>query len=105
MNKSTLLALALVPAALLLLSAAKAPKVGVKDLTTELRTDPEGIDCETPRFSWKVDSRENKTMQTAYQITVWRGADGKKVWDSGKVPSFENVLVPYGGPALESETD
>ncbi len=105
MNKSTLLALALVPAALLLLSAAKAPKVGVKDLTTELRTDPEGIDCETPRFSWKVDSRENKTLQTAYQITVWRGADGKKVWDSGKVPSFENVLVPYGGPALESETD
>ena len=45
MNKSTLLALALVPAARLLLSAAKAPKVGGKDLTTELRTDPEGIDC------------------------------------------------------------
>ena len=103
MNRSLLTA-ALCLAALLPLSSRNAPKVQVRDLTTELRTDPEGIDCETPRLSWKVASRENKTLQTAYRIQVVRG-DGKKVWDSGKVPSYESVLVPYGGPALEPETD
>ena len=99
-----LLTAALCLAALLPLSSRNAPKVQVKDLTTELRTDPEGIDCETPRLSWKVVSQENKTLQTAYRILVERG-DGKKVWDSGKVTSYESVLVPYGGPALEPETD
>ena len=105
MNKARILALALLPAALLLFSSAKDPKVEVKDLTVELRTNPEGIDCETPRFSWKIVSSENKTLQSAYQITVWRGSDGRKVWDSGKVYSYESILVPYGGEALESETD
>lgn len=100
-----LLLLALVPAALLLFSAGRDPKVAVKDLTVELRKDPSGIDCETPRFSWKVVSDVNKTIQSAYRITVWRRADARKVWDSGKVYSYESVLVPYGGPALESETD
>ena len=104
----------LLPAALavcLTLSLGAAPKAGkakgavrVTELTTELRTNPEGIDCETPRFSWKVVSDENKTLQTAYQIVVSR-RDGKKVWDSGKVSSWQSVLVPYGGPALEGETD
>ena len=83
----------------------RTPKVFVTDLTTELRHDPEGIDCETPRLSWKIVSRENKTLQTAYRIQVIRKRDGAKVWDSGKVGSYQSVLVPYGGPALESETD
>ena len=103
MNK-TLLTAALALSALLILPSASAPKVAVKDLTTELRKDPEGIDCTTPRLSWKVVSQENKTLQTAYRIRV-RRADGRTVWDSGKVPSYESVLVPYGGEALESETD
>ncbi len=105
MNKARILALALLPAALLLFSSAKDPEVEVRDLTVELRTNPEGIDCETPRFSWKIVSSENKTLQSAYQITVWRSSDGRKVWDSGKVYSYESILVPYYGEALESETD
>ena len=104
MNKTVLITAALILAALLCLSFGRASKVEVRDLTTELRTDPQGIDCETPRLSWKVVSKENKTLQTAYQIVV-SGPDGKKVWDSGKVPSFESVLVPYGGPALQPESD
>ena len=103
MNK-TLLTAVLALSALLILPSASAPKVAVKDLTTELRKDPEGIDCTTPRLSWKVISQQNKTLQTAYRIRVRRG-DGRQVWDSGKVPSYESVLVPYGGEPLESETD
>ncbi len=106
MNR-TLLVAALCLAAILPLPAATKPsaKVGVKDLTVELRKDPQGIDCETPRLSWKVTSTENGTFQTAYRIIVKRTADGKKVWDSGKVASWQSVLVPYGGAPLESETD
>ena len=69
MNK-TLLTAVFAFSALLILPSASAPKVAVKDLTTELRKDPEGIDCVTPRLSWKVVSEENKTLQTAYRIRV-----------------------------------
>ena len=104
MNKCVY-ALAAAAAALVLSGARSEPKVSVTGLTTELREEPSGIDCETPRLSWKVLSRKNRTLQSAYRITVRRASDGKKVWDSGKVPSSECVLVPYGGAPLQSETD
>ena len=103
MNKTVLSAVALVVAAALT-SFSYIPGTRVKDLTTELRVNPQGIDCPVPRFSWKVVSDENGAVQTAYRIVVRLG-DGKKVWDSGKVASDACVLVPYGGPALEPETD
>ena len=103
MNKTVLSAVALVAAAALT-SFSYIPGTRVKDLTTELRVNPQGIDCPVPRFSWKVVSDENGAVQTAYRIVVRLG-DGKKVWDSGKVASDACVLVPYGGPALEPETD
>ena len=104
MNKCVY-ALAAGVAALVLSGARTEPKVSVTGLTTELREEPAGIDCETPRLSWKVLSRENRTLQSAYRITVRRASDGRKVWDSGKVPSSECVLIPYGGAPLQEETD
>ena len=78
-------------------------KPQVAHLTTELRTNPEGIDCQTPRLSWKVVSDRNGTVQTAWRIRVTK--DGRVVWDSGKTPSDACVLVPYAGAPLESESD
>ena len=103
MNRMTWIAAALMLAASFT-AFAGGPGTRVTDLTTELRTNPQGIDCPVPRFSWKVVSDENGAEQTAYRIMVWRG-DGKKIWDSGKVESDACVLVPYGGPELEPETD
>ena len=92
------------PAALLLfIPLFLSGKPQVVDLTTELRVNPEGIDCATPRLSWKVLSDRNGTVQTAWRIRVSK--DGRTVWDSGKTLSDACVLVPYGGGALESESD
>ena len=102
MRNSALRLCALAAAALVALACGSSG-IKVVNLTTELRENPSGIDRMTPRLSWQVTSDKNGTRQTAYRIKVQRG--GSKVWDSHKVASDECVLVPYGGKALDYESD
>ena len=78
------------------------------DVCVEYRQKPIGLDVSCPRFSWKLKSREENTMQTAYRITVARlDAAGKaiaEVWDTGKCDSEQSVLVEYAGEVLHPET-
>ena len=80
-------------------SPAGAPP-SVANLRCEHKVDPLGIDVAQPRLSWQLRSDARGVVQSAYQLEVTR--DGRKVWDTGKVASDRSVLVPYGGPALES---
>ena len=80
-------------------SPAGAPPA-VANLRCEHKVDPLGIDVAQPRLSWQLRSDARGVVQSAYQLEVTR--DGRKVWDTGKVASDRSVLVPYGGPALES---
>jgi len=73
------------------------------DLRTEYRVNPVGLTAEAPRFSWKMESQEKDTLQTAYEIHV-ADENGKLVWNSGKKVSDQSVLIPYEGEALVSET-
>ena len=73
------------------------------DLRTEYRVNPIGLTAKTPRFSWKMESQEKDTLQTAYEIHVI-DENGKLVWNSGKRASDQSVLIPYEGEALASET-
>ena len=57
----------------------------VYDLQVEAMTTPLAIDCDMPRFSWKLGSRERGTMQAAYEIQVFMEDTGELVWDSGLV--------------------
>lgn len=68
------------------------------DLKTEYRANPLGIDMVEPRFSWKIKSSENNTVQKSYhiQITSQKGT----VWDTGEVQSDQSVHVEYKGEAL-----
>ena len=78
----------------------------VTALTCEYRTNPLGLDVAQPRFSWELRSARPGTMQKAYRLLV-AGPDAdfaNPVWDSGVVTSDRSVLVPYGGPALQSRT-
>ena len=75
----------------------------VYDLRTEYRENPIGLTEKTPRFSWKMESQEKDTLQTAYEIHV-TDENGKLVWNSGKRVSDQSVLIPYEGEALTSET-
>ncbi|HEX8524974.1 MAG TPA: family 78 glycoside hydrolase catalytic domain [Tepidisphaeraceae bacterium] len=80
----------------------------VRNLRTEGRIAPLGIDAPQPRFSWLIDAGGKADHQTAYQILVASSADrlefGKAdLWDSGQVNSSENVNIPYAGKPLTSE--
>ena len=73
----------------------------ITDLRTEYQKNPLGIDTAKPRFSWKIESDQADTMQTAYQIQVT--SEGQMVWDGGRRESDQSVLVEYAGPALQAE--
>ena len=72
------------------------------DLTIEYKTNPLGIDEVQPRFSWKLESDQNNTIQTAYQLTV---SNGEVMWDTGKVESDQSILVEYMGALFEAKTE
>ena len=80
-----------------------AVKTEVKELVTEYRTNPLGIDVQKPRLSWKIGSATENMMQSAYEIKVTdQSPKGKLLWTSGKVTSDQSVNVVYEGPALKS---
>lgn len=72
----------------------------VKNLRTENRIDPLGLDVLQPRFSWQLESSKRNVAQTAYEIRVVNHKNN--IWSSGKVPSDSSVHVTYKGTALKS---
>jgi alpha-L-rhamnosidase len=97
--------LRLIIAFLCLSGALFAQDLFVKDLTTEHKKNPVGIDILQPRLSWKVDGTGVNILQSAYSIRV---ASTEKfsgsgiIWESGKIASDESLLLEYKGPALKS---
>lgn len=81
--------------------------IEVSHLKTEQMTNPIGIDTNTPRLSWIINSEKKNVKQVAYRILV---ASSEKllsenkgdIWDSGKVESSESVWVRYSGRELKS---
>ena len=66
-------------------------------LQTEYLSEPMGLGCNSPRFSWNC---EGGTKQTAYQIIAKRGDE--VVWDTGKVVSSAMTHIRYEGRTLRS---
>ncbi|WP_029904762.1 alpha-L-rhamnosidase [Prevotella sp. 10(H)] len=83
------------------------PGIGIKSMRTEMRTNPDGIDIQSPRFMWQIISDKSDVSQTAYQIIV---AESQKdlnkqtnlSWNSGKVTSGSSIFIPYEGKPLQS---
>ncbi len=96
----TLLASGTAAMALLAAMAASARDDGPAPtrLTAEYADAALGIDEPAPRLAWHSPAKR----QAAYQIRV--RAEGKPVWDSGKVASADNAQIPYAGPALAART-
>src|SRR5687767_12507639 len=85
----------------------QADTLTVANLRTEYKENPLGIDAQTPRLSWQLQSNRRGVMQSAYQMQVAGSARGLRggsepVWDSGRVRSDQSIHVAYGGPALQS---
>ena len=73
------------------------------DLTIEYKHAPLGLDEVQPRFSWKLDSDQQDTVQASYRLRIVQGGD--VVWDSGKVASAQSILNEYLGPNLAARTE
>ncbi len=75
----------------------------VTHLSCEYRINPLGIDIVQPRLSWQILADRRGAKQTAYQILAAKDESQQQIiWDSGKVPSPQSILVPYTGPELQS---
>ncbi|SHJ22896.1 glycoside hydrolase family 78 protein [Pseudozobellia thermophila] len=89
------------------LSSFVSKETGVRNLVTEYKTNPIGIDIQKPRLSWQLQSDEKNVLQTAYEIRVAGSKEevllGKNlIWSTGKIESDQSVNVVYEGPELKS---
>ena len=83
-------------------------QIRTSDLRIEYHEEPLGIDMDSPRFSWVVESSRRDVMQDAYRIVVSREDKAFKedniVWDTGKISSGVSLQQTYRGEQLESQT-
>lgn len=75
----------------------------------EFLQDPVGLDIESPRLSWEIESSLRNTTQTAYELRVALNKDDlvsgtNPVWESGLVQSDASNNVEYCGPEFKSRT-
>jgi alpha-L-rhamnosidase len=82
-------------------------QINVSDLKCEYKADPVGIDVLAPRLSWKIESPQRNTLQTAFEIRAAENltdlASGNRLaWNSGKVESGQSIHVVYKGLAPKS---
>ena len=86
---------------------AKGNSPEVTGLKCEYATNPIGLDIQSPRFSWRIESEQRGTLQTSYQIMVSRSLEklsqnNADVWESGKVDALKSTAVSYNGPKLSA---
>jgi hypothetical protein len=67
------------------------------------------ISRKKPFFGWIVNSDQNNTIQTAYQILVASSLENIQkstgdCWDSGKLESDQSVNVIYAGKEIQANT-
>jgi alpha-L-rhamnosidase len=64
-----------------------------------------GVDAARPRFGWKLGSKALQQRQAGYRIQVSSTRSGTgDVWDSGHVPSDQQIDIAYAGSPLASLT-
>ena len=102
MKRTTLFVIALA----VLCGCSKHASFSTYDLKCEGLTEPLAIDSTSPHFSWKTRSEASMT-QSARQIQLASSETllkkGKAdIWDSGKVLSDGQIMVPFEGSVLES---
>ena len=78
----------------------------VLDLKCEYAKNPIGLDIQSPQFSWRIESANRGTLQSAYQVMVTDSptdsSPESNIWDSGKINSSRSAGIIYDGPQLIS---
>lgn len=57
----------------------------------------------SPRLGWVMESPENGTRQSAYEIDIREAFTGRQIWNSGKVNSSQSQLVSTEGANIGSD--
>jgi len=81
--------------------------VRVADPRVEYMDCPLGLEVQQPVFSWRMESAQRGSRQTAYRILVAHSEQSLRLgiadaWDSGRVESDRCFDLRYEGPALRS---
>jgi alpha-L-rhamnosidase len=76
-------------------------------LTCEYATNPVGLDLQSPRLSWRIESKQRGILQTACQILVSGSLeelsrDKGDIWDSGRMNTDASSGISYKGPELSA---
>ena len=71
----------------------QAKNITISRLTCEMQEGLVVVES-CPRLGWAMESPENGTRQTAYEIEIREAFTGRSVWNSGKVTSSQSQLVP-----------
>ncbi len=81
------------------------PETQLTKLKVEYTETPLGVDVESPRFSWQMESADHKRglRQAAYQLVVTDETD-QIVWDSQKTESDISLNIKYQGTLLSPTT-
>ena len=75
---------------------AQAKNITVSHLTCEMQEGLVLVEA-YPRLGWTMESPENGTRQTAYEIEIREACTGRTVWNTGKVQSSQSQLIPTHG--------
>ncbi|WP_455585596.1 glycoside hydrolase family 78 protein [Bacteroides sp.] len=70
----------------------EAKNISIGKLTCEMQEGWMAVD-RVPRLGWQLESSENGSRQTAYEIEIKESCTGHPVWSSGKVISGQSQLV------------
>ncbi|WP_233095871.1 alpha-L-rhamnosidase [Alicyclobacillus sp. SO9] len=77
----------------------------VEQLRCEYRVNPIGLDVESPRISWQLETTETDVLQAAYQLQV-SVVEGfcEVLWDTKQINTDQSIHVTYEGPPLLPQT-
>jgi len=82
-------------------------EISVSRLRVEYVYNPIGMDVQSPRLSWEIQSSRRGTRQKAYQVIVAETVEGllegtSVLWDTGRVESSESLNCIYQGQKLQA---
>lgn len=80
----------------------QAKNITVTRLTCEMQEGLVVVEG-TPRLGWVMESPENGTRQSAYEIDIQEAFTGRSIWNSGKVNSSQSQLVPIEGTNIRPD--
>ena len=72
----------------------------ISSMTTEYLESPLGLETQTVRFGWKIESRQRDWLQQSCRIrvaSVKKGLDTPDMWDSGVMETETANELVYAG--------